>query len=87
MGLFLQQFQLPGARHSLGAIANIQLYKYVRSVSFDCPHSNDQLIGDLFVIATLGDQTQDVQLAPAERLNETLDLGDSRSRGWRKCGK
>src|SRR3984957_21338178 len=71
---------LVGKYDSLDAVAQVKLGKYPSHVRLDRRSGDDQLLGDLGVRETAGDQSEDLELARGELLEPRRRLGGARTR-------
>ena len=60
-----EEAELPGARHRLSPVGDIQLAINTGRVGFDGARSYNKLPGDLLVGSAQGDQLENLQLALA----------------------
>ena len=64
----MEDADLPGARHRLGPVGNIELSVDAGCVGFDRARGYNQLPGNLLIGTTQGEMMEDFELALAERI-------------------
>ena len=72
MGDLGEDTELPGARHCLGPVGDVQLSVDMGRVSFDGARGHNELLGDLLVGPALGDEVEDFQFTLAQWLDQSL---------------
>ena len=72
---------MPGARHRLGAVGDVQLAIDTGRVGFDGARGHDELTGGLLVDTAQGHELKDFHLALVQWHGQVTGRGDFFSRG------
>ena len=67
-----EEAELPGARHCLGSVGDVQLAINTGRVGFDGAWGHNELPGDLLVGTAQGYEVEDLQLTLAQWLDQSL---------------
>ncbi len=72
VGILGEDTELPGARHRLSPVGDVELAIDTGRVGFDGTPGYDELPGDLLIGAPQGNQVEDLQLTLAQWLDQSL---------------